>query len=148
MFGAESALRYYSLFKQFVLSHGICVLAFHVLSKKNLAIRLSTGTSPAEIFLLVPEDAIFCLVLCSVISLERISKVRAVLSCSTDSTRNISPKGNRFFEYPSLGDGVSRLLWAVQVLIYVHYHDTDQLRTRRRIQYEDMSDYVGGARRV
>ena len=83
---------------------------FHVLSKKNLAIRLSTGMSPAEIFLLIPENAIFCLVLCSVISLERILKVRAVLSCSTDSTRNISLKGNRFFEYPSLGDGVSRLL--------------------------------------
>jgi hypothetical protein len=40
------------------------------------------------------------------------------------------------------------LLWAVEALIYVHHHDTDRLRTRRRIQYEDMSDYVGGARRV
>jgi len=37
-------------------------------------------------------------------------------------------EGNRFYEYPSLGD--------------------DFLRTRRRVQYEDMWDYVGGARRL
>ncbi|KAH9979765.1 hypothetical protein BJV74DRAFT_779922, partial [Russula compacta] len=40
-------------------------------------------------------------------------------------------QGNRFYEYPSLGD--------------------DPLRTRRRVQYrvyEDMWDYVGGARRL
>ncbi|KAH9970449.1 hypothetical protein BJV74DRAFT_990545 [Russula compacta] len=35
----------------------------------------------------------------------RILKVRAVLDCPVVNTRTISPQGNRFFEYPSVGDG-------------------------------------------
>jgi len=97
-------------------------------------------------FLLIQSSC--CFVMCSAILSGRISKVREVLTCPV-AIRHISPEGNRFYEYPSLNDGMSRLVEAVKLWIYQLHKDP--LRTRRRVKYrvyEDMWNYIGGARRL
>ena len=68
----------------------------------------------AKLPVLFHPDTQFFIVLRSVTSLGQISKVRRVLLCSAVKIRNIFTEGNRFYEYPSLSDGVSWFLWAVK----------------------------------
>ena len=95
-------------------------------------------------------DTQFFVVRQSVTLLGKILKVRRVILVRLSSLVILFTKGNRFYEYPSLSNGVvSRFLWAVKVSIFQRH--ADPLRTRRRVQYkvyEDMWSYIGGERRL